>query len=259
MRNGLLLICGLWLIQAAADLDYSSTVSKLLSCWNVKSSTCQSQVSAALPVLAGILQDPTTTVSSLVLLAAPVASVITSHQHAGLHCTVLTSLDHLLQPEEAPLDAACAASTGSASCLASVTASFNQSLSSISGVPPASRHFIVHHYCHKGTATSSAGARCTCLHTNLGPQQGGRQATAPDRGADRPSLRHAACPCRPWNMSAAAQQPAGSSSQPDPAVRLPFRPLGQQLPPPRWSQRWRTPKIPTCSPASGESALKVFT
>ena len=90
MRNGLLLVCGLWLIQAAADLDYGSTVSKLLSCWNVKSSTCQSQVSAALPVLAGVLEVPTTTVSCPLLLAAPVARVIMSHQHAGLPCAVLT-------------------------------------------------------------------------------------------------------------------------------------------------------------------------
>ena len=156
MRKGLLLICGMWLIQAAADLDYSSTVSKLLSCWDVDSSTCQSQVSAMLPVLAGVLEDPTTTVSSLVLLAAPIASIIMSHQHAGVHCTVQTSLDGLLQPEEAPLDAACAASTGSASCLASITASFDQSLSRISGVGLASHHSSVHGHCCKGTAVSCA-------------------------------------------------------------------------------------------------------
>ena len=152
MRNGLLLISGLWLIQAAADLDYSSTVSKLLSCWDVDSSTCQSQVSVALPVLAGVLEDPTTTVSSLMLWAAPIASLTMSHQHAGLHCTVQISLDGLLQPEEAPLDAACAASTGSASCLASITASFNQSLSRISGVGLASHHSSLHGHCCKATA-----------------------------------------------------------------------------------------------------------
>ena len=170
MRNGLLLVCGLWLVQAAADLDYSSTVDKLLSCWNVKSSTCQSQVSAALPVLAGVLQDPTTAVSPLVLLAAAFASVILSHQHAGLHCAVLTRPDRLLQPEEAPLDAACAASTGSASCLATVTASFNQSLSSLSGVGLASHHLSGHTY--KCTASSCAGTRCTCLHTQPWPATG---------------------------------------------------------------------------------------
>lgn len=225
MRNGLLLACGLWLIQAAADLDYSSTVDKLLSCWNVKSSTCQSQVSAALSVLAGVLQDPTTTVSSLVLMAAPVASVM-SHRDAGLHCTVLTGLHRLLQPEVAPLDVACAASTGSASCLASVTASFNQSLGSIPGVELARPHLSVHGHCHQLCRSKVHMPAPTALARN---RVAGRLLRLPEELTLE--SEHAACLCRPWNMSAAAQQPPGGSSQPDPAVCLPLRLLGQQLPP----------------------------